>query len=57
MIDRADDLAEIVVCQGPPRCGLDGDAAVDAQRAGCIWCKRITVHDDGTETAQEPGNA
>ncbi len=47
----------VIVCQGPPACLLEGDAAVRAQEAGCEWCKRITVHDDGTETVTEPGRA
>lgn len=57
MIDRDDDLGEIIVCQGPPRCALDGDAAVEAQKAGCIWCKRIVIHSDNSETVTEPGSA
>jgi hypothetical protein len=28
-----------------------------AQIAGCVWCRRITLHEDGTETTQEPGLA
>lgn len=44
----------ICVCQGPPVCDLQGDAAVAAQQAGCLWCKRIIVHEDGTETVLEP---
>ncbi len=52
-----EDLAEIIVCQGPPRCPLNGDDAVAAQKAGCVWCRRITVHSDHSETVKEPGNA
>lgn len=52
-----DDLGEIIVCAGPPACALSGDAAVEAQKAGCIWCSRIIVHDDGTETVTGPGHA
>lgn len=44
----------ITVCQGPPRCDLVDDEAVKAQRAGCPWCKRITVHEDGSEDVLEP---
>lgn len=47
----------VIVCQGPPRCPLEGDEAVAAQEAGCIWCKRITIHADGTETTTEPVEA
>lgn len=45
---------EIIVCQGQPRCDLDGVDAIIAQSAGCPWCKRITIHDDGSETTTEP---
>lgn len=48
---------KIIVCQGPPRCMLTGDAAVKAQRKGCPWCKQIIVHEDGSETVIEPANA
>ena len=51
------DDPQIIVCQGPPRCSLEGDDAVAAAEAGCPWCRRITLHDDGTETVEEPGNA
>jgi hypothetical protein len=44
----------VIVCQGPPACRLEGDAAIEAQEAGCVWCRRITVHADGTETVTEP---
>jgi hypothetical protein len=49
--------ATIWVCQGPPRCALEGDEAVAAQQAGCVWCKRVVIFEDGTERAIEPGNA
>ena len=45
---------EVWICQGPPRCALEGDAAVAAQEAGCIWCDVITIHPDGTETHRGP---
>lgn len=48
---------QVIVCQGPPRCDLEGDEAVAAQMAGCPWCRRITLHDDGSETVTEPGHA
>ncbi len=48
---------EVIVCQGPPVCELCGDEVEQAQRKGCIWCKRIIVHEDGTKTVIEPGRA
>lgn len=48
--------SEIVICQGPPRCSLDGDEAYEAQKAGCVWCKRITIDDDGNESSEEPSS-
>jgi hypothetical protein len=48
---------QVIVCQGPPRCDLEGDTAIEAQEAGCKWCKRISVHEDGTETITEPQEA
>lgn len=47
----------VVVCQGPPACMLEGDEAEAEMEAGCRWCKRIIVHDDGTETVIEPVRA
>lgn len=44
-------------CQGPPRCGLEGDDAVAAAIAGCPWCRRIIIDDDGNERVIAPGNA
>jgi hypothetical protein len=55
--DDAMDATCIIMCQGPPVCLLD-DAnegeAVKAQKAGCVWCKRVWVHYDGSETVKEP---
>lgn len=52
-----DDETEVIhVCQGPPRCDLEGDAAVAAQQAGCLWCVRIYVAPDGSERMEGPGN-
>ena len=48
------DETEIVVCQGPPRCMNDGDAAVAAQQAGCRWCRRILIDEFGNETLSGP---
>ncbi len=39
----------IVVCQGPPRCKLTGDAAFAAAQAGCIWCDRFALDLAGNE--------
>lgn len=44
----------IFVCQGPPRCDLQGDEAVAAQEAGCPFCKRILLDDQFNETIIEP---
>lgn len=53
----ADDDAPIIwACQGPPRCQLEGDAAVKAQMDGCMWCKKIICHADGTETVTQPSS-
>lgn len=52
-----DDVACITICQGPPQCLLEGDEAETAQKAGCVWCKRIYIHSDGTETITEPSRA
>lgn len=56
-MDHDDDLPRIIVCAGPPACLLEDDEAVAAQIAGCVWCKRITVHPDGRETEEGPGHA
>jgi len=47
----------IWVCQGPPRCALEGDDAVAAQQDGCAFCKQVRIDDDGEEMIVEPGNA
>lgn len=51
------DESLVIVCQGPPVCRLDGDAAVNAQKAGCVWCKRIYIDSIGRERIVEPGVA
>ena len=33
---------------------LTGDNAVREAESGCPWCRRIIVHEDGTETVIEP---
>lgn len=52
-----EDEIEIIVCAGPPFCSMEGNEAIDCQRAGCIWCKRILIDSDGRETVTEPGRA
>jgi len=47
----------VIVCQGPPVCMLEGWDAVEAQQKGCVWCKRIICHEDGSETVIEPSKA
>jgi hypothetical protein len=47
----------VIVCQGPPRCALEGDEAVAAQKAGRVWCTRIYVTAFTEDVIQEPGNA
>lgn len=47
----------VVICQGPPRCMLQNEDAVKAIEAGCVWCRRITLHDDGSETETGPVEA
>ncbi len=56
-MDDDEDVGTVTVCQGPPRCLLQGDDAVDAAMFGCVWCKRITVYADGSETVREPVEA
>lgn len=51
------DVTIIHVCAGPPQCALEGDDAVAAQIAGCVWCRRITITGDGIETETGPGTA
>lgn len=51
------DVSTIWVCQGEPRCSLKGDEALDAQRAGCVWCRRVILDEDGQEHVIEPGLA
>jgi hypothetical protein len=48
---------QVVVCQGPPVCDLQGDEAEAAMKEGCPWCKVIVLHEDGTETVREPCRA
>lgn len=50
---EAEDHPMITVCAGPPLCELQGDDAERAQRDGCLLCKRIICHPDGSETIIE----
>jgi hypothetical protein len=52
-----DDVAIIHVCAGPPYCSLEGDDAVAAQIAGCVWCRRIAIDAVGHEHDIGPGHA
>lgn len=54
MMDGDDRNPMVIVCQGPPRCPLDGDTAVAAQKAGCSWCRRIEMLPDGGEIRSGP---
>lgn len=45
---------EIIVCQGPPTCALSGMAAYEAQVAGCPWCRREIVAEDGIISTTDP---
>lgn len=40
MTEDEEDVSVMWVCQGPPKCQLQGDEAIDAQMAGCVWCQR-----------------
>lgn len=53
-MDDEDEPAQIIVCQGPPRCPLVDTEAVAAAQAGCPWCRRIFVAADGREWEQGP---
>lgn len=50
------DGTEIIICQGPPRCDLDGDEAYEAQKAGCVWCQRLVIDEDGNEAVSGPSS-
>lgn len=50
-------IAVVIVCQGPPRCELTGEVAEQAARAGCPWCDRCYIGDDGTETWERVAEA
>ena len=44
----------LIICQGPPRCMLEGEAAIAAQDDGCVWCERRVMHKDGSVTVTGP---
>ena len=50
-------VGEVICCQGPPRCDLQDEEAVAAQEAGCPWCKRILINEDGDEIVTAPSEA
>ena len=54
---EAGDVLTVWVCQGKPRCDLEGDDAIRAQEQGCHFCKRILIDADGVEQTIEPGTA
>lgn len=56
-VDDDDDIDTVIVCQGPPRCMLEGDEAVQMQKDGCPWCSRVYVDSLGKSTVVEPGEA
>ena len=47
----------IFVCQGPPRCDLQGDDAIAAQENDCPFCKKIHIDEQFNETFVEPSEA
>lgn len=51
-----DDVTVIHICAGPPACLLEGEEAVAAQKAGCVWCRRIYIDGDGKQTEKGPGH-
>lgn len=53
----SDEIGVVICCQGPPVCLLEDDEAVTAQEAGCPWCRRISIYEDGTEVVEEPSQA
>lgn len=53
--ETGDENYIVTVCQGPPRCDLTGQEAIDAKIAGCPWCERITIAPDGSERVERPG--
>ena len=52
----AEDDPIIFACQGAPACDYDGSGDAGAHMEACRWCIRITCHEDGTETVQQPSH-
>jgi hypothetical protein len=52
-----DDAPQVIVCQGPPRCSLEGDEAIAAMEAGCPWCIRDTLLTSGEWHTEQPSVA
>ena len=44
------EIAEVIICAGPPACELQGDEAIHAANDGCPLCRHIVINEDGTET-------
>lgn len=59
MTDREEVLGLVTVCQGPPICSkvFHDDEDPEAFTSQCVWCKRITVFDDGSDSVTEPTRA
>lgn len=53
---ESDVVGCVTACQGPPKCNLEGDEAEKAIKDGCVWCIRIYVYSDNSETIVEPNN-
>lgn len=51
---RDEEPSVVIICAGPPQCACEGDEAVAAQVAGCVWCRRIIIADDLSETETGP---
>lgn len=56
-VDVSDGPALVIVCAGPPACQKQDLEAVAAQKAGCVWCRRIMIDEEGRETEMGPGHA
>lgn len=55
--EEGDETVEIIACQGPPSCSLQGDDAIEAAMAGCPFCRRETWHRGELIGVREPGRA
>lgn len=52
-----DETVCVIACQGPPRCTLQGEAAVHAQINGCVWCETHTRLPNGEWHIARPGES